>query len=144
MWLFTALQHTIEHTRSRILQVSPPPRKLTLHQQAVLIQVLLTFPDQQVDVRYDPASSDALSYAREFLTIFRVIGWTVNDGAPSEISTDKLCGLKFVVSEHGSLPASAEALRDALRIYAIETATIRDPACNMRPGGFVLAVGVCP
>jgi hypothetical protein len=124
--------------------VSQPPRKLTVHQQSVLIQVLLTFPDQQVDVRYDSASNDALSYAREFLTIFRVIGWTVSDGAPSEILSDKVCGLTFVVSEHGSLPASAEALRDALRIYAIETATIRDPACNMRPGGFVFAVGAYP
>ncbi len=122
----------------------PNPRSLTLHQQSVLIQVLLTFPDQQVDVRYDPDSSDALSYAQEFLTIFKVIGWKVNDGAPSGTLNHKVTGLTFVVSEHGNLPASAEALRDALRIYAIEAATFCDPACDMKPGGFVLAVGARP
>jgi hypothetical protein len=117
------------------------PRKLTLHQQAVLIQVLLTFPDQHVDVFYDPGSHDALGYARQFLTIFKVIGWRVNDGAPSKILADKFNGLTFVISEPGSLPPSAEALRDALRIYEIEATTFCDPSCNMRSGGFVLAVG---
>jgi hypothetical protein len=117
------------------------PRKLTLHQQAVLIQVLLTFPDQHVDVRYDPGSGDALSYAREFLTIFKVIGWKVNDGAPSEILADKFNGLTLVISEPGSLPPSAEALRDVLRIYDIDVATFCDPTRTMAPGGFALAVG---
>jgi hypothetical protein len=119
----------------------PTSRKLTLHQQAVLIQVLLTFPDQDVDVRYDPGSSDALRYAREFLTIFKVIGWKLNDGAPSKILSGKFNGLTFVISEPGSLPPSAEALRDALRIYDIDVATFCDPTCTTAPGGFALAVG---
>jgi hypothetical protein len=119
----------------------PNSRKLTLHQQAVLIQVLLSFPNQHVDVCYDPDSSDALSYAREFLTIFKVIGWNVNDGAPSASSSDKITGLTFVVREDGGLPPSAEALRDALRIYGIEARTFCDPTCTMAPRGFVLAVG---
>jgi hypothetical protein len=108
----------------------------------VLIQVLLTFPDQHVDVRFNPDSTDALGYARDFLAIFKVIGWKVKDGAPSE--TNKFRGLAIVVSEQCNIPAGAEALRDALRIYAIEAATVCDPACNMRPGGFVLAVGAHP
>ncbi len=47
------------------------PRKLT-HQKAVLIQVLITFPDQQVGVSYSPSASDALAYAEDFLTTFYV------------------------------------------------------------------------
>jgi hypothetical protein len=64
--------------------MQPTPRKLTTHQKAVLIQVLLAFPDQQVGVCYDPSATDALSYAEDFLTVFKVIGWKVNEGAPFE------------------------------------------------------------
>ena len=46
------------------------PRRLTTHQQAVLIQVLLAFPDETVSVRYWPPASDALNYANDFSTIF--------------------------------------------------------------------------
>lgn len=121
--------------------MQPTPRKLTTHQKAVLIQVLLAFPDQEVGIWYDPSASDALSYAEDFLTIFKVIGWKVTEGAPSETSNGQRSGLAFVVCGQGGLPASAEALRDALRIYEIEIATICDPTCNTRSGGFILAVG---
>ena len=117
------------------------PRKLTTHQKAVLIQVLLTFPNQQVGVRYDPSASDALSYAEDFLTVFKVIGWKVTEGAPRETSNGQCTDLAFVVCGNGGLPPSAEALRDALRIYGIEIATICDPTCNMKSGGIILAVG---
>ena len=50
------------------------PRKLTTHQKAVLIHVLITFPDQQVGVSYSPSATDALGYAEDFLTIFTAIG----------------------------------------------------------------------
>lgn len=119
--------------------MQPTPRKLTTLQKAVLIQVLRGFPDQQVGVCYYPTASDALGYAQDFLTIFKVIGWKVNDGAPSEACQST--GLAFVVSGQGSLPPSAEALRDALRIYGIEVATFCDPACDAKPGGFILAIG---
>jgi hypothetical protein len=121
--------------------MQPTPRKLTTHQKAVLIQVLLAFPDQEVGIWYDPSASDALSYAEDFLTIFKVIGWEVTEGAPSETSNGQRSGLAFVVCGQGGLPPSAEALRDALRIYEIEIATICDPTCNMRSGGIILAVG---
>jgi hypothetical protein len=117
------------------------PRKLTTHQKAVLIQVLLTFPDQQVGVRYDPSASDALSYAEDFLTVFKVIGWKVTEGAPREIANGPCTGLAFVVCPNGGLPPSAEALRDALRIYGIEIATICDPTCNRKSASIILAVG---
>jgi len=119
----------------------PNPRKLTLHQQAVLIQVLLTFPDQHVDVRYNPDSSDALGYARDFLTIFKVIGWKVSDDAPSGTFIAQFTGVSIIVREHSSIPASAEALRDALRIYAVEATMLYATASTMMSGGFVLAVG---
>jgi hypothetical protein len=64
----------------------PTPRRLTTHQKAVLIQVLLSFPDQRVGVRYCPSASDALDYVRDFLTISRVLGRTVNDCAPSALT----------------------------------------------------------
>jgi hypothetical protein len=116
-------------------------RRLTTHQQAVLIQVLLAFPDQQVGVCYYPSASDALGYAQDFLTVFKVIGWNVDDGAPLETLNGQSTGLAFLVSAEGSLPPSAEALRDALRIYGIEVATFCDPTRTMRSGSFVLAIG---
>jgi len=121
--------------------MQPTPRRLTTHQQAVLIQVLLAFPDQQVGVYYYPSASDALGYAHDFLTVFNVIWWKVNDGAPSESLNAQYTGLAFVVGAQCSLPPSAEALRDALRIYGIEVATLCDPTCTMRSGGFILAIG---
>jgi hypothetical protein len=121
--------------------MQPTPRKLTTHQKAVLIHVLLAFPNQEVGIWYDPSASDALSYARDFLTVFKVIGWTMTEGVPRETINRQCTGLAFVVCGQGGLPPSAEALRDALRIYEIEIATIRDPTCNVRSGGLILAVG---
>lgn len=121
--------------------MQPTPRKLTTHQKAVLIQVLLAFPGQQVGVSYYPAASDALAYAQDFLTVFKVIGWQLNDAAPSQALNCQSTGLAFVVSGQNSLPPSAEALRDVLRIYGIEAATFSDAACNMSSGGFILAIG---
>jgi hypothetical protein len=121
--------------------MQPTPRKLSTHQKAVLIQVLLAFPDQQVGVCYCPSASDALGYAQDFLTIFKVIGWKVNDGAPSETLNDPSASLAFVVSGQGSLPPSAEALRDALRIYGIGVETLCDPTCNITSGSFILSIG---
>ena len=119
----------------------PTPRKLTTDQKAVLIQVLLAFPDQQVGVCYCPSASDALDYAQDFLTIFKAIGWKVNDGAPSGTLNRPTASLVFVVSGQGSLPPSAEALRDALRIYGIEVETFCDPTCNITSGSFILSIG---
>ncbi len=121
--------------------MQPTPRKLNTLQKAVLIQVLREFPDQQVGVCYDPSASDALSYAQDFLTVFTVIGWKVNDGAPSEVLNAQSTGLAFVVSGQDGLPPSAEALRDALRIYEIDVETLCDPTCKTNPGGFILSVG---
>jgi hypothetical protein len=121
--------------------MQPIPRKLSTHQQAVLIQVLLAFPEQEVGVYYCASASDALGYAQDFLTVFKAIGWKVNEGAPSESSSDELTGLAFVTDGRDSLPPVAEALRDALRIYEIEVATFCDPICKMKSGGFILSVG---
>jgi hypothetical protein len=121
--------------------MQPIPRKLSIHQQAVLIQVLLAFPEQEVGVYYCASASDALGYAQDFLTVFKAIGWKVNEGAPSESSSDELTGLAFVTDGRDSLPPVAEALRDALRIYEIEVATFCDPICKMKSGGFILSVG---
>ena len=122
----------------------PTPRRLTTHQKAVLIQVLLSFPDQHVGVCYDPSASDALDYAQDFLTIFKVIGWKVNEDAPSESMSSRSTGLAFVLAGAGDLPPSAEALRDALRIYGIEVTTLCDRTCNINSGGFILSIGSDP
>ncbi|MGA7917941.1 MAG: hypothetical protein WCA00_22080 [Candidatus Acidiferrales bacterium] len=116
-------------------------RKLSTHQKAVLIQVLRTFPEQRVNVCYQRAASDAGDYAQDFLTIFKVIGWDAKEGAPAENWTSAAPGLSLVVAAPGSLPPCAEALRDALRIYGIEVATVCDPACGVQAGGFIFAVG---
>jgi hypothetical protein len=117
------------------------PRRLTTHQKAVLIQVLLSFPDQCVAVSYCSSASDALEYAQDFVTIFKVIGWKVNEVADSDTVDARSTGLTFVVAEPEGLPPSAEALRDVLRIYGIEVVTICDPTCCMVSGGFILSVG---
>jgi hypothetical protein len=44
-------------------------------------------------------------------------------------------------AEPGGLPPSAEALRDAPRIYEIEVIIICDPTCHMRSGDFILSIG---
>jgi hypothetical protein len=117
------------------------PRRLTTQQKAVLIQVLLSFPDQCVGVSYCSSASDTLDYAQDFATIFKVIGWKVNAVAASETVDGRSASLAFVVAEPRGLPPSAEALRDALRIYGIEVVTICDPTCCMMSGGFILSVG---
>ncbi len=119
----------------------PTPRRLTTHQQAVLIQVLLTFPEQQVDVCFSPAASDALAYAHDFLTIFKAIGWRVRGPESVDLPDGRRAGLVLAVREEGRLPAGAEALRDALRIYGIEVETLRDHGREIAFGSFVLAVG---
>ena len=121
--------------------MQPTSRKLTTLQKAVLIRVLREFPDQEVGVCYHPSASDSLDYAQDFLTVFQAIGWRVNECAPCEAASIQSTGLAFVVREQSKLPPCAEALRDALRIYAIEVATVCDPTCNTKPGSFVLAIG---
>ena len=119
----------------------PTPRRLTTHQKAVLIQVLRTFRDQRVSVCYHPAASDALSYAQDFVSVFKAIGWTVTNDGPSGALNAQSMGLAFLVSVQDSLPPSAEALRDSLRIYGIEVPTLCDPTCDIGPGAFILAIG---
>jgi hypothetical protein len=116
-------------------------RRLNTHQKAVLIQVLLTFPKQRVNVCYQRAASDAFDYAQDFLTIFKVIGWDVQEGTPSENWNGETAGLSLVVTAAEKLPVGAEALRDALRIYGIEVATVCDPGCGVSAGGFIFNVG---
>jgi hypothetical protein len=117
------------------------PRKLTTHQKAVLIQVLLVFPVQQVGVCCSPAAADALAYAQDFLTIFKAIGWAVKEEEWVEIVTDQSASLTLIVSRENTLPPSAQALRDALRIYEIEVETFCDSDRNIASGSFVLAIG---
>jgi hypothetical protein len=118
-----------------------PARKLTTHQQAVLIQVLLAFPEQRATVHYSPSVSDAYQYAQDFLTIFKAVGWTVNSAESAGQPAAREAGLAIVVSEDHSLPPSAEALRDALRIYGIEVEGIYDPTASVTTGSFILRIG---
>lgn len=119
----------------------PTPRKLTTLQKAVLIRVLRAFPNQEVGICYHPSVSDSLGYAQDFLTVFKAIGWNVDERGPFEATNNQSTGLTFLVREQSKLPPGAEALRDALRIYAIEVATFCDPNCNAKPGGFILEIG---
>jgi hypothetical protein len=121
--------------------MASPPRKLTTHQKAVLIQVLLAFPEQRVAVQYLPSVDDASAYAQDFLTIFKAVGWSVNDSESAKRSTRQTRGLALVVSHDHNLPPSAEAFRDALRIYGIDVEAIRDPGGKVAAGSFLLRVG---
>lgn len=112
-----------------------------MHQKAVLIQMLLAFPEQRVAVQYFASASDARAYAQDFLTIFKAVGWSVNDVESAERLTAQGAGLALIVSQDHRLPPGAEALRDALRIYGIEVETVRDPGGNVAVGDFALCVG---
>ena len=122
--------------------MASPARKLTMHQKAVLIQVLLAFPEQQVTVQYSPSGGDALAYARDFVTIFKAVGWKVEEsGSAERARATQAGGLALVLSQARRLPPAAEALRDALRIYGIEVETLSDSGGGLAPGDFVFSVG---
>ncbi len=121
--------------------MASPTRKLTTHQKAVLIQVLLAFPEQRAAVHYSASGSDTLAYAQDFLMIFKAVGWKVNEAESAERSPVQAAGLALLVSQDHRLPPSAEALRDALRIYGIEVETICDPAGKIAADSFVLCIG---
>src|ERR1700730_1537826 len=122
--------------------MASPARKLTMHQKAVLIQVLLAFPEQQVAVQYFLSGGDALAYAQDFVTIFKAVGWKVDEpGSAERASAPRAGGLALVVSQDRRLPPAAEALRDALRIYGIEAETVSDPSEYIAAGDFALRVG---
>jgi hypothetical protein len=95
-------------------------RKLTTHQKAVLIQVLRIFPNESVEIRYAPDADDALSYAQDFMAVFKAIGWEVT--GPKADGSENRPPLALLVRD-AKLPACVEALRDALRIYEIAVET---------------------
>jgi hypothetical protein len=115
-------------------------RKLTTHQKAVLIQVLRTFPDERVCIRYSPSAIDGNTYAQDFVSIFRAIGWDVDGPKAADAPMGERSGLTLIVNEAG-LPPCVEALRDALRIYGIEAETQFAGSGNVEAGRFVLRVG---
>jgi hypothetical protein len=120
--------------------MTSPARKLTTHQKAVLIQVLLAFPEQAVAIQYVPSAADSPSYAQDFLTIFKAVGWTVGDAEPTQRFSKQAAGLALIVSEDHRLPPGAEAFRDALRIYGIEMEMICDPGAKIAENSFVLSI----
>lgn len=120
--------------------LEPKRRRLTTHQKAVLVQVLRTFPDERVGICYSASASDAHTYAQDFLSVFRAIGWDVDGPEAADSATEESCGLALIENEAG-LPPCAEAFRDALRIYGIEVETQRPGTRIAGAGRFVLRVG---
>ncbi len=119
-------------------QQEQKPQKLTTYQKAVLIQVLRTFPDERVEIRYALNDDDALAYAQDFLAVFKAILWDV-DGPQSDPGAPM--GLTLVAGASSGLPPCAEALRDALRIYAIETQVRQRDGRDVKLVSFALVVG---
>jgi hypothetical protein len=115
-------------------------RKLTTHQKAVLIQVLRTFPDEHVRICYSRSASDGRSYADDFLSVFKAIGWDVDGPETVREPTGVTSGLALIANE-ATLPPCAEALRDALRIYGIEVEVESSGPANVGTGAFLLRVG---
>jgi hypothetical protein len=116
------------------------PRRLSTHQQAVLIHVLLTFPDEPVAVCYVSAVADARDYAQDFATIFKALGWSVFDRG-GIISPPQMTGTLAIALKNATLPSSAEALRDALRIYGIDAGILTNQSELCGAHKFVLVVG---
>ena len=126
------------------MAMQAPVRRLTTHQQAVLIQVLLAFPEQRVGIQTLSSETDAGGYARNFLAIFKACGWNVDQDAPQSVSGVESPGLAIVVREDHRVPAGAEALRDALQIYHLDVATVCEPDGKIDPGAFILRIGADP
>ncbi len=116
------------------------PRKLTTHQKAVLIQVLRVFPEQKMCVCYRPDAGDAQAYARDFLAVFKAVGWEA-DEIELAAGAREPAGLAIGVSREDAIPHASLALRDALLIYHIEAKIFCDPARNIEAGTFALIVG---
>lgn len=115
-------------------------RRLTTHQKAVLIQVLRTFPDERVRICYSPCSVDGRSYAEDFVSVFRAIGWRVDGPDASSEPAAAPSALALVPSEMGLLPCAA-AFRDALRIYGIEIHVDFSSSGRVMGDSFLLRVG---
>jgi hypothetical protein len=116
-------------------------RKLTTHQKTVLIQVLLTFPGERVEIVYSPTAADGQSYATDFMAIFKAIGWDVTGPVAGENFASGSPGLAIVTSKNEDLPACAQALRDALRIYEIDVERRTDKPRDAKTPGFIFWVG---
>lgn len=97
------------------------------------------FPNERVELRYALGSDDALPYAENFLAVFKAILWDV-EGPHTDPSAP--VGLTLVSGVSSGLPPCAEALRDALRIYAIETRVQQKDGRNAIPVSFTLIVGL--
>jgi hypothetical protein len=119
----------------------PAHRKLTTHQKAVLIQVLLTFPGERVGIFYSPAAADGMEYATDFMAIFKAIGWDVSGPTSGVNFASGSQGLTIVTSKYGDLPACAQAFRDALRIYEVEVESRVEKLSDVPANGFILWVG---
>jgi hypothetical protein len=116
-------------------------RKLTTHQKAVLIQVLLSFPGERVKIVYSATAADGLAYGTDFMAIFKAIGWDVTGPTSEDNLADDSPGLALLTSENTALPACALALQDALRIYQIEVESRVEKSRGVATGGFLLWVG---
>jgi len=125
------------------MAMQAPARRLTTHQQAVLVQVLLAFPEQRVGIEAALSSADA-AYAQNFLAIFKACGWNVDEDAPRTLSEIQTAALAIVVGKNQRLPPGAEALRDALRIYQVEVGIVREAGAKIDAGEFILRIGSDP
>jgi hypothetical protein len=115
-------------------------RRLSTHQKAVLIQVLLAFPDETVGVYSQSPTSATHDYAEDFLNIFKALNWNVDNNVEvRERLPESPSGLALLVKEN-RVPPSAEALRDALRIYSLEAEITTDHQNLCGSRNFVLAV----
>lgn len=114
-------------------------RRLTVHQKAVLVQVLRAFPDEKVRVCYSPSATDGRSYAEDFVFVFKAIGWRVDGPDASDTATASSSALTLVPCETGLTPCAA-ALRDALRIYRIEIQVDFSGSGRASDGSFLLRV----
>lgn len=117
-------------------------RRLTTHQKAVLVQVLRTFPDERVRICYSACAIDGRSYAEDFASVFRAIGWRVDGPDASDESTAARSPLALVPSEMGLTPCAA-AFRDTLRIYRIEIQIDFSGWGHVTDKSFLLRVGQC-
>jgi hypothetical protein len=124
-----------------VISAPSPSRRLSTHQKAVLIQVLLAFPEQHVGIWSSPTADDAGAYAEDFATVFKAIGWSVSPSDMTQVLDVRFSGLALVSSAESGLSGCGEALRDALRIYQLELATLTGSSGLVPREGFVFAVG---
>jgi hypothetical protein len=97
--------------------------------------------DDQISFEFRNGSDDGRSYAEDFLSVFKAIGWEVDGPETAHEPTGASSRTSPLIANNAGLPPCAEALHDALQIYGIEVEVECSGSGNVPNGTFLLRIG---